>query len=88
MDEKRRLAITRPMRRNRPLIAVALLAIGLYTFWRVLPGLVADYGWDADTAAGLRKEFNDGAVQATNALVPLEAHIMSKCPDAKVSRRR
>lgn len=68
-----------PMRRStRPLVALfAVLLVGCYSLWRWEPAALRR-GVEDLTAIG-RPEENDD-----KRLVPLEAHIMSKCPDAKV----
>lgn len=69
------------MRRStRPLVALlAVLLVGCYSLWRWEPAAL--HRGVADLAAFGRPE-----VTADKKLVPLEAHIMSKCPDAKVRR--
>ncbi|KAI6759542.1 hypothetical protein HG530_010222 [Fusarium avenaceum] len=78
MDEKRPFQQTmsspRSFRRSRPAVSIAFVIAILYTFWLWQP---------------FRPMLNEpivevtSDVQTTDRLVPLEAHIMSKCPDAK-----
>jgi hypothetical protein len=57
-------------------MTLIVMAIVTYTFWIWQPFRpLMDEPWVNIT--------NDD-VQTTDKLVPLEAHIMSKCPDAKV----
>lgn len=63
------------VRRNRPLLALLLVAIGLYTCFQ-FPSV-------AQLATAPLRSCGETA-QAVRAKVPLEAHIMSKCPDARV----
>jgi hypothetical protein len=67
-------------RRGRPLLSLALLVLGLYAYYYHIRPLGSNapipfrpYG----IAVPLQP------VQPSSALVPLEAHIMSKCPDAR-----
>ncbi|KAK1829208.1 hypothetical protein QBC39DRAFT_374031 [Podospora conica] len=60
------------VRRNRPFLALLLAAIGLYTFFQ-FPSV-------AQLATGPMKS---GVSAQVRTKVPLEAHIMSKCPDAR-----
>ena len=83
-DEKRHLPnnsrpASPPMRRiTRALLAFAtLLAVGCFTLWRWEP---ADLRRGVEDIAAIRRPGQN----AEKKLVPLEAHIMSKCPDAKV----
>lgn len=68
-----------PMRRStRPLVALlAILLVGCYSLWRWEPAALSR--GVADLTVIGRPEAN-----TDKKLVPLEAHIMSKCPDAKV----
>lgn len=63
------------VRRNRPLLALLLVAVGLYTCFQ-FPSV-------AQLATAPLRSGGEAA-QAVRAKVPLEAHIMSKCPDARV----
>lgn len=63
------------VRRNRPLLALLLVAIGLYTCFQ-FPSV-------AQLATVPLRGCGETA-QVVRAKVPLEAHIMSKCPDARV----
>ncbi|KAF3355119.1 hypothetical protein VdG1_04331 [Verticillium dahliae VDG1] len=93
MDEKRGFfSGTRSSRRARPLIIIILLGILGCNLWQYF-GITSRIRIDNDKAAaakaaaapGKAAEANNGAGLASkvNRLVPLEAHIMSKCPDAR-----
>lgn len=73
---------SRPARRFRPLLVVALVALCFYFYVRPAAtfGILPQVTRATPTiyAADTQK-----AMANTKALVPLEAHIMSKCPDAK-----
>ena len=65
-----------PRRTSRFLAAILLTLMGVYCFWQysvadVRPFDIASFGGKESLAQGL---------------VPLEAHIMSKCPDTRVGR--
>ncbi|CAJ2502067.1 Uu.00g049200.m01.CDS01 [Anthostomella pinea] len=88
MEEKR--PRSRPRRRHRPLLILTLVAIVLYALYSFRP--ISSYAGrlvtPKPTAAASSDEPSPGAEEsattgATKNLVPLEAHIMSKCPDAK-----
>ncbi|KAI1877081.1 uncharacterized protein JN550_001153 [Neoarthrinium moseri] len=89
--EEKRPSRPRSLRRNRPLLTFAVVAILLYAFYTFHPFTTyAGHQWApskaAQGAAAAPKDTK--ATTATTAtaaqgLVPLEAHIMSKCPDAK-----
>jgi hypothetical protein len=88
MDDKPpRTAYARPLRRNRPFLAFLLIIVACYSLWRIRPFAAEQYQrpWSLESA---RKAGGSTVVQkpvgAKSKLVPLEAHIMSKCPDAKV----
>jgi hypothetical protein len=63
-------------RRSRPAMTLIVMAIVTYTFWIWQPfrPLIDDEPWVNITHSD---------AQVTDKIVPLEAHIMSKCPDAK-----
>lgn len=68
---------SRPSRRLRPLLALVLVGLCVYVYARPfspfspLPDMSLPSSLQAPLAG------------STNTLVPLEAHIMSKCPDAR-----
>jgi hypothetical protein len=68
-----------PPRRSRPM-TIGFAAVALcYFLWRVLPG--AQFLFNGCDMKGLNTTWYP--VVSTKELVPFEAHIMSKCPDAK-----
>lgn len=88
MDEKREMAPinTRSSlaRRARVVIAFALAGFCFYNFYF----LDGHRTWNIHTTAKGSEgpaEQASSLVGANSKLVPLEAHIMSKCPDARVS---
>ncbi|KAF5237005.1 hypothetical protein FANTH_10992 [Fusarium anthophilum] len=79
MDEKRSasraMSPPRSLRRSRPALTIAFVITVVYTFWIWQPfNPILDQTMVAITSDD---------VHTTDDLVPLEAHIMSKCPDAK-----
>ncbi|KAI1853357.1 hypothetical protein JX265_000147 [Neoarthrinium moseri] len=92
--EEKRPSRPRSLRRNRPLLTFAVVAILLYAFYTFHPFTTyAGHQWApskaAQGAAAAPKDTKATtattatAATAAQGLVPLEAHIMSKCPDAK-----
>lgn len=85
MDEKTGTML--PMTRPRPgggvrlLVAILFLSVWGFLFLAFQPfyGSVTD--WEGDWTL-VDKQFNSPA-ETTKKLVPFEAHIMSKCPDAR-----
>ncbi|KAM0342848.1 hypothetical protein ACHAPU_009212 [Fusarium lateritium] len=79
MDEKRpfqrAMSPPRSMRRSRPALSIAFVIAILYTFWLWQPF--------QPVLNEPMVNITSDDVQTTDILVPLEAHIMSKCPDAK-----
>jgi hypothetical protein len=74
-----KMLIGTPARRNRPL-AIGFAAIAFcYFVWSMLPR----FSFRNCMNHGVRLD-SWQSVQSDKALVPLEAHIMSKCPDAQV----
>ena len=67
------------MRRStKPFLAlVAILTLGCFSLWRWEPAALRR---GVEDLAALRRP----SLGTDKKLVPLEAHIMSKCPDAKV----
>ncbi|KAI5867015.1 hypothetical protein GGS23DRAFT_593745 [Durotheca rogersii] len=83
-DETRALR-TRARRRFRPLLTISLVALALYALCAVLP-FSPSYGpffGREGQQSSLSSENSDVLASPAGKLVPLEAHIMSKCPDAK-----
>jgi hypothetical protein len=82
MDEKH-APMPPPIRRGfsplRLLIATGYLALAAFTYWQFTAGTVL-FRPSASRAPSRQQ------VAIANELVPLEAHIMSKCPDSKVGR--
>lgn len=72
----------RPARRLRPLLIMTLMVLCCYYFVRpaapfaILPQIPLSFAPSRDSDA-------QRLVTETKALVPFEAHIMSKCPDAR-----
>ncbi|TAQ91650.1 hypothetical protein B7494_g44 [Chlorociboria aeruginascens] len=71
-DENPTMLISTPTRRFRPLALAFLAVASLYLLWASIRYPTFTLG-----CSGLKN------VSAKNELVPLEAHIMSKCPDAR-----
>lgn len=72
----------RPARRFRPLVIITLIVLGFYYYVRPATsfGILPQVGVAKLATAHEKQEILQ---PDTRALVPLEAHIMSKCPDAK-----
>lgn len=72
---------SRPPRRFRPLLILTLVVLGFYYYVRPFTPFAAvpDIAMLAPKQAALAEK----PIIDTSALVPFEAHIMSKCPDAK-----
>ena len=90
MDEKH-APMPPPIRRGlsplRLLLAVGYIALAACAYWQFSAGrrpLLLVPNADEDVAAPTPPSREH--VVAAAELVPLEAHIMSKCPDAKVRR--
>ncbi|KAH7206437.1 hypothetical protein DER44DRAFT_745904 [Fusarium oxysporum] len=65
----------RSLRRSRPTLTIAFVIAVVYTFWIWQPfNPILDQ---------TMVDITSDDVHTTDRLVPLEAHIMSKCPDAK-----
>ena len=67
-----------PARRNRPLAIVTRISLAIVAFLFLLWSFASPFIIPSTETKILP------APQYTQALVPLEAHIMSKCPDARV----
>lgn len=82
MEEKRPLR-SRSFRRNRPLLTVVIVLAILYALYSFRP--VSNYAdrWVPSKAAMSAAPADTSTTAVTKDLVPLEAHIMSKCPDAR-----
>lgn len=81
MNEKRAMSPPRALRRNRPVAAVLFCLVVLYTFWQFQPVPTPHL----DVAAVLGETLEE---IVTVDLVPLEAHIISKCPDTRDAMRQ
>ncbi|KAK8052041.1 hypothetical protein PG993_003426 [Apiospora rasikravindrae] len=86
-DEKRPTR-SRSARRTRPWILIPVALIVLYTVYAIQStAVIPSADWTSSpTTADPKKSTAVAAtpkVHKAGALVPLEAHIMSKCPDAK-----
>lgn len=70
--------------RNRPFAIALTVAVALYFVFTA----TRMFDLSSFTTANQRQPCHDGASAATvqnpGRLVPLEAHVMSKCPDTKV----
>ena len=71
----------RPARRLRPLLVMALVALCFYYYVR--PAASFEFLPRVSSYSPTHEVDTQKTITNTNALVPLEAHIMSKCPDAK-----
>lgn len=88
MDEKRGYIPETPnmsgrvvARKRGPLLLTAIAVFLVYTVWQFTAA-------GTTTAAASRFVPQEAPIAAQGKLVPLEAHIMSKCPDARVRARR
>ncbi len=78
-NEKDETLFIRKSRRSRPLaVGFVVVALG-YLLWSFVPGV----SW-AHLCGNHSKAESWQPKTVDKPLVPLEAHIMSKCPDAKV----
>lgn len=68
---------SRPAQRFRPLLAVAFVCLCVYVFIRP----IASFG--ALPVTSLHPSLQAPLAVSEHAPIPLEAHIMSKCPDAR-----
>ncbi|KAF7545115.1 hypothetical protein G7Z17_g9417 [Cylindrodendrum hubeiense] len=82
MYEARAMSPPRALRRSRPVATVLFCLVVLYTFWQLQP--FASHPYHMDVAAVL----GDPLDEAIADLVPLEAHIISKCPDTRDALRQ
>ncbi len=84
-DEKEeRMFVRSPSRRNRPIAIAFVLVAALYFLWTpVIESDVVRHLCKGNTTN--TKYTPVIQVQENKTLVPFEAHIMSKCPDAQVS---
>lgn len=71
---------SRPSRRFRPLLIMTLVVL---CFYYVRPAATFDFLPQVARLAPTHAPATQKTMANTNALVPLEAHIMSKCPDAR-----
>lgn len=89
MDEEKNLAMhTRTSRRNRVIAVAFAIGLCLFLLFSVHPFSTSLQrgGSPVPVQDALDRPSTSGSdgVQITKQLVPLEAHIMSKCPDARV----
>jgi len=68
-----------PVRRTKPWAAGFSIVALCYLIWAMLP----TSGWLAQDTTKHGVKYAPDYVAAAKKLVPLEAHIMSKCPDAR-----
>ncbi|KAI1394191.1 uncharacterized protein F4822DRAFT_424658 [Hypoxylon trugodes] len=82
MEEKRPIR-SRARRRHRPFLIITLVIIGIYALYNA--SSVSSYAvlFVPDSSRTHPSTKAEQPVLATQELVPFEAHIMSKCPDAK-----
>ncbi|KAI1376225.1 hypothetical protein F4677DRAFT_445479 [Hypoxylon crocopeplum] len=82
MEEKRPMR-NRARRRHRPLMIIALVGIVLYALYNI--HAVSSYAvlFVPESSSYSPSTDVDQSTSIARDLVPLEAHIMSKCPDAK-----
>jgi hypothetical protein len=78
---RRRSSMTVRRRRRVGVLAVGLVALCLLVLYRVHPLRSSSVPW---SLAGWNVPVSPPA-RVADRLVPFEAHIMSKCPDARVS---
>ncbi|KAI8679832.1 hypothetical protein NCS57_00262100 [Fusarium keratoplasticum] len=90
MDEKRAsqraMSPVRSVRRNRPAVIVFFVIASLYTFWLWHPFSPIGLNLPNDVSQPVDASVAD-TIHTTDRLVPLEAHIISKCPDTKDALR-
>ncbi|KAK7418483.1 hypothetical protein QQZ08_011235 [Neonectria magnoliae] len=79
MDEKRAMSPPRSLRGNRPVATVLLCLSVVYTFWLFQPFTIQPL--HVPSVVG------DAFAESAD-LVPLEAHIISKCPDTRDALRQ
>lgn len=90
----------RPLRRSRHLATILFIVTVIYTFWLWQPLVPQSLNLDIPQAKTKLGNFMPGddipvteeeialekaATASEKKLVPLEAHIISKCPDTRVS---
>lgn len=80
---------SRTIRRNRPLATTLIFFAVIYIFWLFQPFAIHPLIVDDEPAPIRDTVAEKTSVESTAVagLVPLEAHIISKCPDTKVSHR-
>ncbi|KAH8680982.1 hypothetical protein BX600DRAFT_8639 [Xylariales sp. PMI_506] len=89
MEEKRPTR-ARPVRRSRAIIGLIIIAVCLYMLdvVHIATGFTGRLVSSSSAGHTVEVPISDDALKTTSAianknLVPLEAHIMSKCPDAR-----
>lgn len=95
MDEKRGLYLpaARPNRKGRSIMLMLMLCFAAYTLWWTVSSPPAPVTQPHDSVvtrpststSEVQKKLESDDAKNARGLVPLEAHIMSKCPDARVS---
>lgn len=89
MDEKRAMSPSRPIRRNRPLVTTLFIFAVIFTFWLFQPPFAVQ-PLSVEEAAAVGDAVSESTAIESSVvadLVPLEAHIISKCPDTKDAMR-
>ncbi|KPM39797.1 hypothetical protein AK830_g6790 [Neonectria ditissima] len=81
MDEKRAMSPPRSLRRNRPIATVLFCLAVVYTFWLFQPFTIRPLHVPSVVVG-------DAFTESSADLVPLEAHIISKCPDTRDALRQ
>ncbi|KEY71506.1 hypothetical protein S7711_03572 [Stachybotrys chartarum IBT 7711] len=88
MDEKTSSNMTQ-VRRARPIVLVLLLLVFIYTLWQwpsTHPGITTGHGGAVVSETSDTRE--PVGSSSGKKLVPLEAHIISKCPDTRDALRQ
>lgn len=75
------MAPSLPIRRSRPAVTALLIFVSFYVFYFWMPYMMPD------PTDFLIPDVTDELIVASPKLVPLEAHIISKCPDTRDALR-